>query len=269
MQVRGVDLALEESGQGAPFLWGHGLMGSIAQEDAADLLDWSALAERSRLLRYDARGHGRSEATLDPDAYRWTELCRDLLGLADAAGADTAVFGGLSMGCATSLHAAAAAPHRARGLVLVAPPTAWDTRARQARVYRTLAALIERFGLRPFGCLLSLGRLMPGPPYLSRLRRSMEDALRRADPRAVVAALRGAAASDLPDPDALRAVAVPALILAWKRDPAHPLSTAERLADLLPKSQLLVADTLDDVRAWSLGIRDFLAALGSSAPVGG
>jgi pimeloyl-ACP methyl ester carboxylesterase len=90
----------------------------------------------------------------------------------------------------------------------------------------------------------------------------MEDALRRADPRALVVALRGAARSDLPDPDSLRAVDAPVLILAWQRDPAHPVSTAERLAELLPRSELHIAESFDDVRAWSLEIRTFLAALG-------
>jgi pimeloyl-ACP methyl ester carboxylesterase len=237
-------------------------MGSVAQEDAADLIDWIDVAEASRLLRYDARGHGRSETTLDPAHYRWPELAQDLLSLADALDVERAVFGGLSMGCATALHAAAAAPERVRGLVLVAPPTAWDTRARQARVYRALAGMIERFGFGPIRCGLSLARLIPGPPHLARLKRSMEDALRRADPRALVVALRGAARSDLPDPDSLRAVGAPVLILAWQRDPAHPVSTAERLAELLPRSELHIAESFDDVRAWSLEIRTFLAALG-------
>jgi hypothetical protein len=37
VRVRGVDLALRESGEGRPFFWGHGLLGSMAQEDAAEL----------------------------------------------------------------------------------------------------------------------------------------------------------------------------------------------------------------------------------------
>lgn len=78
MQVRGVDMAVSEQGTGLPFLWGHGLMGSMAQDDAADLLDWDVVAQSARLLRYDARGHGRSEATLDPGDYHWSEMASDL-----------------------------------------------------------------------------------------------------------------------------------------------------------------------------------------------
>jgi pimeloyl-ACP methyl ester carboxylesterase len=279
MHVRGVDLAVRESGQGLPFFWGHGLLGSMAQEDDADLLDWSEIEHSARLLRYDARGHGRSEATLDPADCRWPELARDMLALADAFGADRPALGGLSMGCATALHAAAAAPDRVEALVLVAPPTAWGTRSRQVRIYRVLAAVIERVGLAPLRWAASLGvglaplrwaaslgSLAPSAPHLTKLQSSVAAHLRRADRRAVVTALRGAAASDLREPDALRAVDAPALVLAWRGDPAHPISTAERLAALLPRGDLRVATSLGEVRAWSPVIRDFLAALKPPRP---
>lgn len=261
MHVRGVDLAVRESGHGWPLFWGHGLVGSMVQDDDAGLFDWESLAQSLRLVRFDARGHGGSETTLDPEDYRWPELARDLWGLADAFEAPTAALGGLSMGCAAALHAAAARPDRVMALVLVAPPTAWETRSRQARIYRILAGVIERFGLGPFRCLASLSRFAPGPPYLSRLQRSVVDHLRRADPRSVVAAFRGAAASDLPTPDALRSVRAPALVLAWRGDSAHPVSTAERLSEILPNAELRVAGTLEEVHDWSSAIRMFLADL--------
>ena len=267
MRVRGVDLALREIGEGRPFFWGHGLLGSMAQEDAAALLDWSELSRAARLLRWDARGHGSSEATLDPAHYRWPELAADLWALADVLGADRAVLGGLSMGCATALHAAALAPTRVDALVLVAPPTAWRTRPRQARVYRWLAAMIERVGLRPLRFMASLGgRAAAG--HLAELQRSVLDQLRWADRRAVAAALRGAAASDLPAPAALQSLRAPALVLAWRDDPAHPISTAERLAECLPRADLRIAAKLEEVRAWSPSIREFLAALSPDRPRG-
>jgi pimeloyl-ACP methyl ester carboxylesterase len=181
------------------------------------------------------------------------------------------------MGCATALHAAAAAPDRVQALVLVAPPTAWSTRPRQAQIYRVLAAVTERVGLGPLRWAASLGRLVPGASHLAKLQSSVAEHLRRADRRAVVAALRGAAASDLPGPDALRTVDLPgpdalrtvdapALVLAWRGDPAHPISTAERLAGLLPRGDLRVARSLEEVRAWSPVIRAFLAALKPPRP---
>jgi pimeloyl-ACP methyl ester carboxylesterase len=264
MQVRGVDLGVRESGRGVPFFWGHGLMGSVAQEDIADLLDWEEIGHVARALRYDARGHGTSEATLDPADYAWPELAGDLLALASALGAERAVLGGVSMGCATALHAAVAAPDRVEGLVLAAPPTAWDTRPRQARIYRGLAAVIDRIGLFPFRCAASLSRLVPGPAYLAKLQASVVETLSRADRRRVVAALRGAAVSDLPPPDALGSIRAPALILAWHGDRSHPLSTARRLAEILPQADLREAASLDEVLGWTASIRDFLSKLNST-----
>lgn len=267
MQVRGVDLAVRESGHGRPFFWGHGLIGSMAQEDDVGLVDWEAIAQSVRLVRFDARGHGGSETSLDPDDYRWPELARDLWALADAFDAPTAALGGLSMGCATALHAAAARPDRVEALVLVAPPTAWETRARQARIYRTLARVIERVGLGPFRCLATLSRFAPGPPYLARLQGSVIAHLGRADPRSLIMAFRGAAASDLPSLDALRSVRAPALVLAWRGDPAHPVSTAETLGRVLPNAELRVAGSLEEIQEWSAAMGTFLADVKPPRPV--
>lgn len=258
MRVRDVDLAVEERGQGRPLLWGHGLLGSMGQEDSANLVDWAAWAAVCRLLRYDARGHGRSEATLAPDDYRWPELARDMLALLDALGADRTVLGGVSMGCATALHAAVRAPERVAGLVLMAPPTAWDTRPRQALAYRVLATVVDLFGVRPFRWLASLPRPRPDNEALAGLHDSVVEHLRRADRRAVVAALRGAAKSDLPSERALAALEVPALILAWTDDPTHPVSTAERLAETLPGSELHVAASAEEMHGWTKRVVDFL-----------
>jgi pimeloyl-ACP methyl ester carboxylesterase len=71
--------------------------------------------------------------------------------------------------------------------------------------------------------------------------------------------LRGAASSDLPDPDALRALDVPALVLAWSGDPGHPVATAEVLAEVLPRATLHVADDLGSVLAWPDRVAGLLA----------
>jgi 3-oxoadipate enol-lactonase len=270
MQVRGIDLAVRDDGAGAakglPFVWGHGLLGSMAQEDEAGPLDWSGFGSQQRLIRYDARGHGSSEATLDPAAYCWPELAGDLLALLDELRVERAVLGGVSMGCATVLHAAVRAPERAAGLVLVAPPTGWQTRPRQARVYRFSSGLIEALGLCPFRLLGSLPLLVTRSGTLAAMQRATLDQLGQADPRAVVAAMRGAGESDLPDPGALRRLAMPVLVLAWAGDPVHPVSTAERLVELLPEVELHVAHSDDALLEWSAVVREFLARVATPRP---
>jgi 3-oxoadipate enol-lactonase len=259
MRVRGVDLAVRESGAGLPFVWGHGLLGSMGQEDTAGVLPEAELSGSLRLIRWDARGHGRSEASLDPGDYRWPELARDLLALADALGLERAALGGVSMGCATALHAAVLDPARVLALVLVGPPTAWSTRPRQARGYRFSASLVEVVGVTAFRCLGALASLRAGNPVLAAMQRALLQHLARSDRRAVAAALRGAAASDLPAPEDLRRLAAPALILAWRGDPVHPLSTARRLAELLPDAELHVARSPEEIRDWPEQVARFLA----------
>lgn len=262
MRIRDIDLAVRETGHGPRLVWGHGLLGSMAQEDDGALLDASLLEGAVRLVRYDARGHGRSEATLSSDDYRWPALARDMLGVLDACGdgpASRAALGGISMGCATALHAAVRAPERVRALVLVAPPTAWKTRPRQSLGYRLLAVAVDRLGLGPFLWLAALPRPRPGSPARAALERSVTRHLRRADARAVACALRGAAASDLPAPSRLARLAPPALILAWRGDASHPVSSAERLAELLPSAELHVADSEEEIRGFTRQIVGFLA----------
>jgi 3-oxoadipate enol-lactonase len=259
VEVRGVRLAVEVAGTGPPFVWGHGLTSSRAGEDASGLLGWREVASsgRATLIRYDARGHGRSGATPDPADYRWGALAHDLWGLVDALGLDRPVLGGASMGAATVLHAALARPDEVRALVLVVPPTAWATRAAQAGLYEAGAALIEEAGLDAF---LEAAAAAPPPPVLAEhpeLVRPGPDV--RAD--VLPSVLRGAAASDLPDRDALATLDRPTLVLAWAGDPGHPVSTAEALAGLLPQAGLAVAEDLDGVRAWVDRVADFLGGL--------
>jgi len=263
VKVRDIELAVRASDTGSElvagplFLWGHGLLGSVAQEDSVPIFDWSSVCAHARLVRYDARSHGDSDLDLDPAHLRWPELARDMLGLADALGAPRALLGGVSMGCATSLHAAVLAPDRVIGLVLVAPPTAWETRPRQSRFYRFGSKLVDWVGLAPFRLLAALPRPGSTSP-VAALQSGVAQHLARADARAVVTAMRGAADSDLPDRAALRALCIPALILAWRGDPVHPVSTATQLAELLPRAELHVATTLDEIRAWPERIAAFV-----------
>jgi len=47
-------------------------------------------------------------------------------------------------------------------------------------------------------------------------------------------------------------------VLAWDTDPGHPVSTAERLVELLPDAELHVATNVDEIRAWPQMTADFL-----------
>lgn len=256
--VRGVDLNVHDEGEGRLLVWGHGLMADMQVEDETELLAPRA-GEGVRVVRYDARGHGRSAATNDDADYQWSSLAEDMLGVLDAVNADTAVLGGASMGTATALHAAVTSPERVEGLVLVIPPTAWSGRRVQADVYRAGATLVGAAGLGPF---VTVGRSAPAPKILTGelapLRDAMFDGMERLDRHVVPHILRGAAASDLPPKDTIQQLTMPALILAWKGDLGHPLTTANELARLLPNANLHVASNAEDVRRWPSLVTDFV-----------
>jgi 3-oxoadipate enol-lactonase len=261
VRVRGAELALLRRGSGRPFYWGHGLTSSSVQEAKAGIGPWRAVPEGWEVIRYDARGHGASSGTADPDVYRWPELAADLLALADALGHERFVSGGASMGTAVSLTAAVAAPSRVSGLVLMIPPTAWATRTAQADKYRANADLAERGGV---DALVAAELASPEIPIFAGLFDRAEMARARAaalDARIVPSILRGAALSDLPEPAAIGKLAQPALILAWQGDDGHPVSTAERLTALLPHSELFVAEQLADLAAWPKRVARFCTEL--------
>ena len=258
-------LAVEDTGSGRALVWGHGLLSSMAQEDAIGVFDLApATGPGFRWVRYDARGHGRSRsgAGNDVEPYRWPALAGDMLAVAGARGLERFVAGGASMGCATALHAAVSAPDRVEALVLVIPPTAWRTRGRQSKLYRAGARTIEAVGLKPFAAFM---RLTPMPAALGEraaaFRDVSVDALSHAEPSVVAAVLRGAAASDLPPPEQLAALTQPALILAWARDPGHPMSTAETLAATLPNATLHRASSPRSLGRWPGLVRAFVADL--------
>ena len=55
---------------------------------------------------------------------------------------------------------------------------------------------------------------------------------------------------------------IPCTILAWVDDPTHPVSSAEELHDLLPQSELFIAQGYEDFKTIPERVRLFVASLG-------
>jgi 3-oxoadipate enol-lactonase len=255
-EVRGARLAYETSGSGPRLIWGHGLSMNRVSDAALGALDWGRVP--ASVVRYDARGHGESESTPDLDGYSWEELGRDQLALADTLGIGEYIAGGASMGCGTALHAAVLAPDRVQSLVLVIPPTGWESRAAQAEQWEVSAALVEREGVEAL--IAARATIEPPDPFRGDedRRRRQAAATRAWDPRRLAHVLRGAARANLPERDAVAGITVPALILAWTGDPVHPESTARQLSGLLRHSELHVASTAAEVGSWTDRVAEFV-----------
>lgn len=256
-EVPGSTLSVSYSDEGGqPVVQLHGLSSSRKRDRLLDL-DLGRGLSGTRLLRYDARGHGYSTGRAVAGDYTWECLSVDLLALLDAYFPDEQVHGvGPSMGCATLLHAAVRDPGRFCGFTFMLPPTGWETRAAQAAHYLSRADFIELNGMDALLIAESMGA---HPPAETGVPDTVPDIATGLLPWAY----RGAAASDLPPRDAIRGIAVPTTILSWVDDPGHPTSTAIELTRLLPDAQLRIATTPAEVRQWPRHLCDDVARYGT------
>ncbi|HET8727879.1 MAG TPA: 3-oxoadipate enol-lactonase [Alphaproteobacteria bacterium] len=138
-RVNGVLLHWEEAGppDGPVVVFSNSL--------GSDLRIWdevaAALAGRFRILRYDKRGHGLSDAP--PPPYGIDDHARDLTGLLDTIGVERFALVGLSVGGMIAQMIAAQAPDRVAALVLCGTaPKIGDPDLWQARI-----AAVEEEGL--------------------------------------------------------------------------------------------------------------------------
>src|SRR5512133_747028 len=105
-----------------------------------------AFTEHYRVLRYDTRGHGRSD--VPPGPYALSDFGHDVLALLDAMHIDRAHYCGLSMGGATGMWLGVHAPQRIDRLVLcntgpwLGPPDIMNARIAQVR-REGVAPLVE------------------------------------------------------------------------------------------------------------------------------
>src|SRR5262245_50183380 len=207
-------LHVDVDGAGPPVLLAHGFGGSARNFGP----QMRALRDRHRVVRYDARGHGRSDAPTDPAAYTPATFVADMGRVLDEAGATTAVVGGLSMGAGVSLRFALAHPGRVRGLLLCAFPAGTDDPNGFAGKALGFAETIEREGLEAAG-----EAYVWGPK--TRLDRNAVNFVRQGflehPPHALALTLRGVIAAQ-PSVAAMRedlaAVRCPALVVVGSED---------------------------------------------------
>lgn len=255
--VTGADLDVELSDEGGhPVVQLHGLTSSRARDRVLNM-DLGRGLSGTRLLRYDARGHGQSSGRKVVEDYEWKNLADDLLALLHEYFPNEKVYGvGPSMGCATLLYAANKEPERFCGLTLLLPPTAWESRKAKSLAYIHNAELLEAEGWDAF---IQADIDMPVPPATIGNPVTVPDNSLELLPTI----FRGAAASDLPQLADLARVTVPTHILAWTEDPSHPVATAQALLYALPQATLQVASTRDEVNAWPQILMDNVAKHGA------
>ncbi len=217
LEVGGHSLRAGRSGQGSPdFVCLHGLVDRLEIWDA--LLP--ALARRGRVLRFDQRGHGESDAP--PGPYRREDLAADVAAVVRNGEGRPAVLVGHSMGGIVSMATALAHPECVAGLVLIG--TASQCNEKTARWYERIARAGEEEGLsglvRAIYGAASDKRIRGDPAGIARVTRTLislyEDPL---TPR-------------------LAAIECPVLLIVGDRDPMGPRASTI-LAEGLPDARLV------------------------------
>jgi pimeloyl-ACP methyl ester carboxylesterase len=249
-------LAYRSTGTGPLAVYAHGALSSRDHEGRMGFIDWSPIATAGlRLVEYDARGHGESTGRPVEADYAYPALGDDLRALCEQLAPGERVRAvGSSMGAATVLWAALAEPERFDRLVLAMPGVAWQARQSRREGLRAAAQAAEQHGK---AALVTAMRQAGPPPVLAEVPDfpPVFDVTEELLPTV----LRAVADNDLPDPEALRGLTHPTLVLAWDTDPSHPAATAEALAELLPNAEAHISRDLADIRTWGARAAEFLA----------
>jgi 3-oxoadipate enol-lactonase len=189
-----------------------------------------------RLLRYDRRGHGKSDAPKGP--YSMEQLGRDVLAILDHLRIEKINWCGLSMGGMVGMWLGAQAPQRIDKLILsnttayFADKAMWDGRIKMVRD-KGLSAIVDANMERWF----TAGFRERSPQAVARIREmflatnidgyvACGEAIRAMDHRPL-----------------LPKINAPTLVIAGRYDPATTLEAGEFIAQHMPNAKLAVLDT--------------------------
>ncbi len=255
-------LHVEVDGAGPTIVLAHGFGGSARNFRAQA----RGLKARFRVVRFDARGHARSDAPEDAVAYRPEAFVDDVVRVLDAVGVTSAVIGGLSMGAGIALRFALAYPQRTRALILAAFPAGATSPGSIAARALAFANAIDEDGLEVAGARFVWGPDSGLDPAAAALIRQ---GFLEHSPSALAHTLRGVIAAQPSVADlagAARVIACPALIVVGDRDRLS-LQPSRLLAQTLPQARLVTivdAGHLVNVAqpaAFNATVADFVAAL--------
>jgi len=225
-------LAFDDSeGSGPALLLCHAL--------GADRTMWDRQVEelvpRRRVIRYDHRGHGQSDAP--PGPYTVADLGGDVITLADVLELDVFDFCGISMGGMVGMWLASSHPDRVRSLVLANTAPRIGT----GEYWNERIARIEEGGIDSIGDVIVERFFSPQwrETHGEETKRSRE-ILGGVDPEGYVgccAALRDADLSD-----SVSSIRAHTMVLAGLHDVSTPPEALEELAATIPGSDHVVLD---------------------------
>jgi 3-oxoadipate enol-lactonase len=220
----------------------------------------AALQTSFRVLRYDQRGHGETDAP--SGRYAFDTLLDDALALMDAHNIDKAHFAGLSMGGATALGLAERRPQRFHSIVVADSPC--QSTPQSSQQWEERIAVAQKQGIEAL-VEPTVGRWFPpetvaaNPPYLDKIR-----AMIRATPvNGFIGCAAALAAHDYAS--AVGTVKCPTLFIVGEQDGATPIAMA-KLHEKLAGSRFVILpgaghiSNMDRPAEFSRALRAFLRA---------
>jgi len=233
IQANGIKINYELSGRkdGPVVILSHSLASSLKMWEP----QMGILESYFRVLRYDTRGHGRSETTRAP--YTLEILGKDAIGLLDALNIEQVYWVGLSMGGMIGQAIALNHPRRLKSLALcdtaaVIPAEAqpiWDERIEGVRTIgmkSQLETTMERWFTPPY--------LRLNPPMFTLIK---EEFL--ATPAEGYIGCAGAIRR-LNYLERLGEINLPTFIIVGEDDPATPVSASQAIHEQIKNSKLII-----------------------------
>ena len=214
-------LYYEDDGNGPAILLTHGFVASTGMWDG----QVAAFRDRYRLIRWDMRGHGRTECPDDPAAYGQDITVADMTAILDHLGIETAVIAGHSLGGFMSLRFNVLHPERVRALILQGCGPGYrsaESRAKWNQRVDGRAKTIEEEGFE------ALGGAAEVPVSIQRSRRELALAA-----RGILAQVDAKVIDSLPN------ISVPTLVIIGVGDEYY-LQGADYMASRIPGAEHVV-----------------------------
>jgi 3-oxoadipate enol-lactonase len=233
IDIEGTSFAVESAGRaGAPVLL-------LSNSLSSDMTMWDdqvpRFAEHFRVVRYDARGHGRTQASRAP--YSIERLGRDALAVLDGLRIEHAHFCGLSLGGMVGMWIATYAGERLARVVLantsahMGPASLWDGRialAREGGMEATVEPTVNRWFPPAFH--------QRAPQTIERMRAM----IRRTSLEGYVGCCE--AIRDMDQRQSIRAIRTPTLVVIGANDPATTPEAGEQIHRAIPGSTVAMLD---------------------------
>jgi 3-oxoadipate enol-lactonase len=227
----GIEISYAVGGKGPWVVLSHSLACNYSMWD--EQVD--ALKRHYRVLRFDTRGHGSSDAPGGP--YTLDMLADDLLGILDGLAIDETHFVGLSMGGMIGMTFALAHPGRFRSLVLCdtsgrIPPEAapvWEGRIKTA-AEQGMEPLVEP----------TLQRWFTEPFYKSNktMMKRVGQMIRTTTPAGYIGCCHAIPKIDVTG--RLGAISCPVQIVVGEQDVGTPVAMARAIQNAIPGSELTI-----------------------------